>query len=122
MKDSLKVIGNEIIFNGIVVATLKEISNVSLQKQFIEHFENITEIKSEREKWQGRYTNLKDGLVDPCDIDNIKEELKRGIISCSTKYHWQLFLQNIDNKLDTLRNNVCYMHDLCNSYDAEDKR
>jgi len=69
MSLSMRVIGNEVLVESEVVATVKENSTCTLKQYFIESVDNMNEIISENENLNDEIEGLEN------EIENLKDEI-----------------------------------------------
>lgn len=106
----IKIIGDDIYYDGQLVGMLFGAKYPSIRKAFEEELE----ILQEREKYERFYINLKDQLTDPSDVDDLFERVS-NFVDCETKKQRKDFLKELEYDFDQFRRSIANMHDVCNA-------
>lgn len=106
----IKIIGDDLYYDGQLVGMLFNIATPSIRKAFEKELEELKDCK----KYEGFYINLKDQLTDPSDVDDLLERV-REFVDCKTKKEREELLKELEYDFDQLRRSIANMHDVCNA-------
>lgn len=106
----IKIIGDDIYYDGQLIGMLFNIATPSIRKAFEEELEELQRCK----KYEGFYINLKDQLTDPSDVDDLLERVSE-FVYCKTKKEREDLMKELEYEFDQLRSSIANMHDVCNA-------
>lgn len=103
MGKEIKIIGDEIYYNDVLVAKLVDSSRYTVQGEFIDVINDF----DKEDSYQERYEKLADALVGYGDL----EEAERLVGSLKRTKDNKDTLEDIESALSSIRNALDYMYE-----------
>lgn len=111
----MKIVGNEIVFDGQVVASMNDGILPSLRGRFEDEIEELGDAKTAAKSYETRYVYLVDGLVTPGSLDYVLK-LVDDLLFMRTKKERAETIEQIKIQLDEVQRNLAYCFDLHKSF------
>lgn len=112
----MKIVGNEIVFDGQVVASMNDDIIPSLKGRFEDEIEEMHVAKTAAKSYESRYLQLVDGLVTPDSLDCVLK-LVDDLLYMKTKKERAETIEKIKAQIDEVQRDLTYCFDLNNSFD-----
>lgn len=112
----MKIVGNVIVFDGQVVASINDGILPSLKGRFEVEVEELSAAKNAAKSYETRYVQLVDGLVSPDSLDCVLK-LIDDMLYMKTKKERIETIDQIKAQIDEVQHNLAYCFDLNNSFD-----
>ena len=109
----IKVIGDDILYDRVVVAKITENLLPTTRIDFVDDLE--TDFKTDFEKADDKLCNIEDGLVDPELLEKLANKIK-WFVDCKTKAERQKLVDALVENCEEIKRDLEYLCDLKNSW------
>ena len=103
----IKIIGDDIFYNGYKVATINADATPSHRVGFVDTLEDLLN----RPDTEGKYIDLVDSLVDPSVLDDVIDDV-RYMENVNTKAERREYAEEIVSRIENIQNDIRYCLDM----------